>query len=554
MSGVKSYVFLYINSNKNYFFERFPFLKTFGLEKCYTGCLLAKSILMVVVLYVMTQSLSEYALAIAAVPFAIFAMKLFGVDSKKWAHYYRADWLLAYPDDKKRFKELLSAHLVIDFILEDNVCAAVLFQCMYFDIFFLVSVYLSVLFGYILIMSFQLVLIQARLTLKKLYSVLSYIGSSMVTVYVFYVLIKAMVGFVTLIVQKSDIVSTSLSYIVSYFNNIWTLITSYHVFVLVSMALMTSLNLWGIRCAMAAGGFRNGTQHLSARTHDFWFIKQYIKFINARVTAYPTLIKKELSLIVSLYEFHYKEYLNTFFIDRSAYMLLAILFNVSDNYSRELDYILIPIIAVLFYTDINSGMCSKLVANMSLIADYSLLSILKMSPTTVNDVLVAKIKLFRLVRMPSFIFYLVIVGICAVVFQIRVPVFVVLVLIIVLLWFVLPTVFLANNLIYTRQDYAALSKYVEESTIIAKRAKEFFAIEWYYKFLTAWLLLSLVSANFVEQLMIVEVAFYVGAFVVVVLLLLLHRMMVTIKRNIVQALEGGDYSVDFAKIFKKRGA
>lgn len=546
---MKGYLYLFIKSNKNYFFERFKIFNSSGFDNIYYVYFFSKGIFITLFTYLLTIILKTNESIIVLIPLFVYIFKIFGIDSTKWVHYYRDDWLVSYPNEIKRFKEILIGNICVDFIFEDNIFFVIILQSYFYDLKILILIYVAILLIYILTMSFQLVIIQSDLFLKKIYSLIIYSLSSLITYYTVYVVIKSAIKFINIIVQKKDILGSVVSSIVIYINDVLLVIYKYGNLLMLFLLVISFLNMICIIYTMSVGYFQNGLQNKGARIADLKIVKKYVTMIDILKFKHPEMLKKELALIVELYSFRYKEYFNTFFIDRSGYIILALLMNLYENYKNNLEIAIVSSIALIFYLDINSGMCAKLLANMSFASDYSIISISKSTNLSIKELVDLKYKLFQLIRFPSLIFYLLLSFTIFYMFRISIGVFIALLSVIIIFWIVLPKIFFTNNLIYTRQDYTNFSKYIEEINILTSKSKDFFIIELYYKLLVFWVIITIFVGITIQNIFIVRTVFYSSVAITIIILIIVNFIMRIIRENIISSIEEGDYSVDVAKIF-----
>lgn len=547
---MKEYLFLFLNTNKNYFFEKYKFLKKDKLKKFYNIYFISKGILGAIILLFLSLKFSEYRNILFSIPYFIYFSKLLNLDSKKWGHYYRNDWILAYPNDLKRFITLLAANIIIDFFIVDNILLYMLIQMTVYDFTVTLTIYTIITLVYVLILSVQFVIMQSNLLIKKIYSVLVYLLSSILTGFISYILIGFLIKFTKSIFLKEDIMSFIIFEIQYLLSNIVIFFRTYNYWIMVIVIIGSILNGIFLLINFKAGNFQNGKQNTQAKISDFLFIKVYNKLFEWMYNDYEKYMKKELSLIVELYKFNYKEYLNTFFIDRSVFFLLGILCVIVEYNHYAVPYIVFFILLLFFYIDISSGINAKLLPNMSFVSDYNTIQICNSVNRSIHILVRNKLRFFRIVRLPSLIFYLVIVGICGQYFRMNSILVVALLLCIIIFWCLLPKIFMSNNLIYVRSNYDRFEKFIEENSMILRDTKDFFLIEMYYRYIFFCMVVYIVLVFMLNSSFTIYL-FVAILFSELLFLVILYLIMSRVIKNICNSLEMGDYSIDVARIFKR---
>lgn len=546
---MKEYLYLFLHLNKNYFFERYKFFKKEKFETFYTKHYFIKSILIAMILMFLSYKFTEYRNVLLAGPFLIFLFKLLGLDSRKWSHYYRHDWLLSYPNDFRRFITLLTANIVIDFFILDNIIVYTLIQMTVYDLNSIFYVYTLIILVYILILSVQLVLMQSNVVIKKIYSVVVYLLSSSMTILISYFSIGTIVKFAQLISLKDNVINFILNEIKHLYLNMIALKNYIHYAVGITIFL-SIINMFFLIVNFKCNNFQNGKQNIQAKTDDFLFIKLYKKLFKLMYPENKEYMQKELSLIVELYTFNYKEYLNTFFIDRSVFMLLGILYVLSQFNHFSIPYIVFLLVLMFFYIDVSSGVNVKLLSNMSFISDYNTIQICNSSNVSIQSIVKNKLQFFRIVRFPSLICYLIISSACCRYFGMTFILYVLLMLSIVVFWYILPKIFMANNLIYIRSNYDQFKKYIEDSAMFLHEIREFFLIEMYYRYMFFGVIMYATLA-FLLNSSLIQYIFFGVLLSELLFIAIIYLIMCRIIKNICYSLEMGDYSVDVSRIFKK---
>lgn len=545
---MKAYLYLFIKSRKNYFFERFKFLNQTKLNKWYISLFFLKNIFINILIYVFLMKFPAFKSIIVCVPFFILFSKLMGLDSKKWSHFYRNDWLLSLPNDAERYFKILGSHLVVDFFIEDNIVLYFIIQLQYLDFNYLIICYCILLVIYVVILSFYLVLIQSNVWLKKIYSFISYIISSFGTAIIFYAVIRIIISIIMLILMEQDVLLKIIEKIEKYIITSQTLLLDNSIIIYSVISVIFVLNLLFMYRCLIKNYFENGKQGIDAKMSDLLFVRYYYNFFSFFFKKNSEHMKKELALIVHQYSFNFREYLNTFLIDRSIFVLLGMFACVYPFKLANAQYIVALLSILFFYIDISSGVNIKLLANMSFISDYYTIQMYNIMNIPLKNLIKEKIKFFRMIRMPSLISYIILITFCSSIFNFSILTFSLIVVTILCFWIYLPYVMITNNLIYVRPNYEKLSKYIEEYTVLTREIKDFILIEIGYRILVLSVVIGIaISLMFSDVFYLYVIINVIILMVVLVLTMLMSR----VRNNICNSLEMGDYSVDISKIFKK---
>lgn len=547
-----SYMYLFILASKNYFFERFKFLNYDFFKKLYYIMLVLKPSIIVITLFLVSKKFNQYTSLIFIIPFFLVGFKLLEIDTKRWGHFYRYDWIQAEPKDEVRFFKLITGNFLVDVFIKDNIIFYFIFQLFYFKLSFLIVMYLIFIILYFMTMTFHLVMIQSKLGIKKVYSLFNYIFTNSITAYIVYHIIRFSIHFIKIISQKEDGISFLQQYILNSTDKLIYFLKEKHIIIFFSVFFIFVLNFIYLLYLLKKEYFQNGNQFQSATIADFISLRCFTALIDHLKINYKTLLKKEFSFIATLYEFNYKEYINTFLIDRSFFFLIAILLNIYENNYPNAWSIVFFIILVYCYLDINSGVSAKLVANMSFISDYDTLRLFNEMNIKIKELIKIKLKFFYISRLFSFLAYILITIVCSLIFHFSIITTILLLICLCGSWYFIPTMFITNNLIYMRSDYKELKKYIEDSNTLTLNQNEFFVLELYYKFMTTSLLFFIIFSILVTKIKILFLVFIIYLIIYISISILVYTIMKKILNNIYDSIERGDYSVDISKIFKKR--
>lgn len=546
---MKSYMYLYFYANKNYFFDRFKFLRNKILEKFYYIMVVLKQLLLILALIIIGNKISYLKTILSIIPFVIFYYKIFSIDTKKWAHYYRKDWGLAYPSDTKRFFVIMISNFIIDFIIEDNIFIYFMYSVNFFEFSFVLLVYTTIVFLYFTTMIFELILMQVSLFLKKIYSFINYIVSNITSMIIFYIIFNFIIEVIINIVNKKNI----LSFIIKKVNlDITNLIFNLNKFYINKIFILTILilifNLIMVFSLLKRDKLSFDLNKLTPKMKDLYILKFYYLLYKTFTKRESYLVKKEFLLISELFSFNYMEYYNTFLVDRSIFILSSILFIIVKYKASNIFIILFPLIFIFIFMDISSGISTKLVANMSFSSDFNMLRAFNSINRDIKELIVNKLRLFNLFRFMSYFSYIIIIFLIS--FYINIPIksYILLLMVVIINIILLPRIFFINNLIYTRIEYRNFNKYIEDISFISNNIKDFFLLDIYYKIMYIWLFSTIVAYN-------LNIYFYniiyIGILIFSVILVFIYLIMKKIEKNIIDSIKEGDFSVNISKIFKK---
>ena len=548
---MNSYFILYYHSNKNYFFERFKFLNNLFFNKIYLLYFFLKGMFVPICIFGISYWYNDYSYFLALLPILLFIFKLFTIDSRKWAHFYRNDWISAFPIEKQRYIVILFSNLIIDFIVEDNILLLIIYQLIFIKPLVLLGIYVSLILIYLTTVTFQLVLLQSNLFLKKIYSFLIYIISCITTTYVFFIFINAFISLINYVIQRELVLENILYSVKNYIFNLFIVYENNQLVIIISSILIFIINFYLVIYLMQKNKFENSNQYTSQKISDFIILRLMYYLYKKLKFKRINLFYKELGVISELYTFNYKEYFYTFFCDRSFFILISLILTLYKYYNPNFEIVFIPIFTLFYFLDNSSSINVKLMPNLSFVSDYSVISIMKSTQLDLNELLNIKIILFRFSRVIGLISYFILLLVCTFVFKLSIMIVITSSLLLILFWIFLPKILFTNNLIYIRQNYPNFNQFIEDYNFIMKQSKDFFIINWFYNLLTIWLVFTLISSNFSDYFQLISFVNYFISILVIALLLLIKMIMQKIKNNIYSFLEDGDYSVDISKIFKK---
>ena len=203
----------------------------------------------------------------------MFIFKLFTIDSRKWAHFYRNDWISAFPIDKQRYIVILFSNLIIDFIVEDNILLLISYQLIFIKPLFLLGIYVSLILIYLTTATFQLVLLQSNLFLKKIYSFLIYIISCITTTYVFFIFINAFISLINYVIKRELVLENILYSVKNYIFNLFIVYENNQLVIIISSILIFIINFYLVIYLMQKNKFENSNQYTSQKISDFIILR-----------------------------------------------------------------------------------------------------------------------------------------------------------------------------------------------------------------------------------------------------------------------------------------
>lgn len=119
---ISMFISLFFNINKNYFFERYNFLRLKDKNKkiLFTIWYIFKNQIFVICSVLILQFLfKSYMLNTIVIVLLLFSMML-GMDTKNWRLFYRSDFISEIPDIKQRFITVLLGNIVLKLFVENN--------------------------------------------------------------------------------------------------------------------------------------------------------------------------------------------------------------------------------------------------------------------------------------------------------------------------------------------------------------------------------------------------------------------------------------------------
>ena len=124
----------------------------------------------------------------------------------------------------------------------------------------------------------------------------------------------------------------------------------------------------------------------------------------------------------------------------------------------------------------------------------------------------------------------------------------------IMVLFMMPKNYLINNLIYTRMDYKDYRQFLDESQILDVGVNDFLPINILFKIISTVVMLILatfVLKSFIKFDIPAVIIYFLIVMSYLITIPVCSKVMKRIGRNIIDFIERGNYSADFAKIFKE---
>jgi len=266
------------------------------------------------------------------------------------------------------------------------------------------------------------------------------------------------------------------------------------------------------------------------------------------------LVEKEFSLFADIYKYNYANAWYVYLADRSIAILLAIVTVMYRHSFAGAGFVLMGLIPCFLILDISSAVSVKLIANMSLIADKNTVLIANTNGIDIKDILKSKLEFFYIIKSFSIIIYFAISNIIMNIFNGNIYMMLGVNLLNIMVLFMMPKNYLINNLIYTRMDYKDYRQFLDESQILDVGVNDFLPINILFKIISTVVMLILatfVLKSFIKFDIPAVIIYFLIVMSYLITIPVCSKVMKRIGRNIIDFIEGGNYSADFAKIFKK---
>lgn len=558
---VKMFIFLMFNINKNFFFERYKFLNfTYKLKKILfsTVYFLKNYIFLLISIFILQIFIKSSTLNFYIILSLILSL-LIGIDNKQWMLFYRNDFVCEIPNFKRRFLIILIGNLILKFLIENNIILFCFLFLIFTKISFIdvISIALFSVLLYASILSTFFVIQNSSFRCKKLFSFINYLFSVIFTTGFVYCFIDFVIKGFGLF--KENLNNGSIFNVFK--TEIMKLAERYLMFFKINAKLFLLLMLiyFVISIFLVLFTFKKLNHDSYSEAEDdknivknFLFLKVVKRTLNffCENETQKKLINKEISLFVNIYKYNFKDYFFIVFPDRSFSFLIAI-YLIVYKFKYSSSYLIMFLVTVLtIILDISSTIGVKLIVNMSFISDYNTLLVCNNLGFDKRKLIKAKLKFYYIVRSLSLLFMLIVYNIMYI--SLDMPIYFIIIanVLNLLILYIFPKLYLINNLIYTRIDYKDYFKYLNESRVLEFGVNDFFVLSVFFKSVILEITFSLIFTllfNFSKT----YILFFINFFCVAVSITVLYFIMDKIYENIINFIESGDFSVDFAKIFKK---
>lgn len=562
VNKIKMYINLFFSINKNMFYEKYKFINISDKNKTkfYAGWYFIKNYILILAgICVLNSIFDNYVLC--GVILSLMMLSCFmQVDALDWKAFERNDYMLAVQSNGKRCLIVLMGNLIYNLFINTNIFlyGGLIGYFLELDILTCIGLMVAYVAVYILISLIYFVLRNSTISIKKVYSLINYIFSLVSTVLIIYFVLRIGINLIRVLITRATDVSVSDIVLLNEFEEIYIQITdnSYIVaavaaVIVVGVILSYIYTLWKI--STRSYKLKDDSKYT---VNSFGVVSAYRR-IFGRIFGEKKarqFLNKEFALFTDVYKYNFRDYWFVFIADRAVAILLAILMILYqyDFYGRQC--ILLCIFPMFLMLDINSATSVKMIVNMSFISDYNTILAANTNGIPLKELLKSKMKFFYGMKSVSYIIYFAMTNYVLNIFECSWYIYVAVNVLCLLVLAIMPKIYLTNNLIYTRINYRDYEKYLEESQVLEHGIGEFLPINLLYKgmcmttfVLLFFLLLGPVFNISINQL--VYVAVIVPLFVVG--MAVCYIIMRRINSNIISFIEGGDYSADFAKIFKK---
>lgn len=557
MRNILLFLNLMFSLNKNLFFERLSFLKSKSAKRNTIGYgiwfILKEHILSWVCLFLLIRIMNHEGLAFCLLCALLF-VKLLRIDNIDWKLYFRKDFCLACPEPKNRFLTVLGGNLVKALLFEDFTPLYLVAFCLFTPVNIITALALYGFFVvlFIFVLTYYFLLETGSLGIKKAYSFLSYVFSMVSTFLIIYLLLSVIISLVGSIdftvfkenpMQIMDTVTADLLHVA---NLVTTALAACEAWLPVFLVVASILLLTPVAYIL----LRRQSEPAICDDNALLFPKILVKHQNivCKSPVQKALYVKEVQLFSYLYRFNFKQYWFAIFFDRSVATLLAAWLALYQYAIDNSGLIFFCLSLIMMSLDISSQVGVKMITNLSFISDFNTLRLANCNGLNLRELVQAKLRFFYSIRLAPTICTCIITGICLL--TLNAPVYAIILMAgaCVLGLLVYPSVYLTNNLINTKMDYRDYEKYLEESKLLDSGVEDFMPLSLTYNTKIVLLLACVIVA-----ILLPDVSWLYLAVTAALLLLSLadHLIMKRILSNILLFIQGGDYSADIKKIFRK---
>ena len=557
------YINLFISINKNMFFEKYKFISLSEKKKksFYAVWFFIQNYVFLMIGTLVIYKLFKSTLVCGAICFFHLISGFFQIDSNDWKAFERNDFVMAFPQKSKRCFMVLVGNLIYRLFISNNIVfygiiTGLLFGMKTIGIVCFIMLYL------IIYMISELVVFTVRYSIigiKKFYSIFGYIFSMSVTSLVIYAIFQVGIYLATQIIKKQldkDNILAEFELLVGRIS-IWF---TEHKIVLASLAAVFALFITAsfiYTLYVLKHNFYSEKDKSKYVVKNFRFIR-FFRFLMHSIAKsdnhYIALSDKEYALYADVYKFNYKNYWYVMIADRPLAIMIAVIAVLYDHMFEGCELLLLGILPCFFMLDINSATTVKLLVNMSFISDYNTILFANTSGISLKELIRAKLRFYYVTKSVSTVVFFITSNLIMYVFGCEPAIYILTNLLCLIILIVFPENYLISNLIYTRLNYKQYEKYLDESQILEVGSREFFPLNLLYRVMTTLVFLALIVLLFgtrfsfrISEYLIMGIMFSVF----IIGIFLCRKIMKRVGNNILAFVERGDYSADFAKIFKK---
>ena len=559
---ISMFISLFFNINKNYFFERYKFLQLKDKNKkiLFTFWYIFKSQVFIIGSVLILQFLFKSDMLNTIVIILLLFSMMLGMDAKEWRLFYRFDFVSEIPDIKQRFLTVLLGNVVLKLFVENSLILLSLLLLIYthISLFYLPLFLIIYIVVYASSLSLFFIIQSSPFRIKKIFSLINYIISFLFTVTFIYLLLDFVITiFITFSnnLDNRNILPTFINQGISVVKNLAMFIINNNIIALVLIVVYVMvvllLNIFTIK-------YLEKSSYLDKEdsvyiVDNFIIVKLIKKILSILYRNKPTrlvLINKEFALFTHIYKYNFKDYFFIFIADRSMSFLISIFLIISKYEYSASSLIILLIVPIILLVDINSNVGVKLITNMSFITDYNTLLCSNASGFDLNKLIKSKLSFYFSVKSGAYIIFILVYNFMYI--SLNMPLYMIIIgnlLNLVVLNF-FPKLYFTNNLIYSRMNYKNYQKYLDESKILDFGVSEFYPLNLIFKI---WIIIVFFVLIFTTIIPIVNIniLLLISLLVILISILIVYLIMNKINKNIIHFIERGNYSADFAKIFKE---
>ena len=553
------FICLYFSINKNIFFEKYKFIKISDNKKnsFYIIWFIIKNYLTIMLGLVVLYRLFQNKLLCEILIIGLLLSELIRIDSNDWRLFERNDFAIAIPQAFERSMIVLLGNIMYKLMINTNLILYTVLLC-FFEREHTVKVVIaaSIYFLVFCISEWSVFFIRySSLEIKKIYSFIGYIKSFIFNAAVFYLFFEMAIFFIKLVIKRDISKVRIMEELLIIVHKIMGLLSDYFTIILAAIIVITVVNLVVYVLALK----RINENYYIYKDESRYIIKNFFILrlflaIAKKIGRSSVLVEKEFFLFADIYKYNYANAWYVYLADRSIAILLAIVAVMYRHSFLGAGFVLMGLIPCFFILDISSAVSVKLIANMSLIADRNTVMIANTNGIDIKNILKSKLEFFYIIKSFNIIIYFAISNIIMNIFNGNIYMMLGVNLLNIMVLFMMPKNYLINNLIYTRMDYKDYRQFLDESQILDVGVNDFLPINILFKIISTVVMLILatfVLKSFIKFDIPAVIIYFLIVMSYLITIPVCSKVMKRIGRNIIDFIEAGNYSADFAKIFKK---